>query len=66
MDKDSPLLQRYANMAAIHGKDTKPKLVVRCYLWVCSLHYRQNHPRQLGRPDIVMRKYRTVIFVNGC
>ena len=65
MDKVSTQ-QRHANMAAIHGKDTKPEMVVRCYLWGQGFHYRLNHPRLPGKPDIVMRKYRTCIFVNDC
>ena len=58
--------QRHANMAAIHGKDTKPEMVVRKWLWGQGFRYRLNHPRLPGKPDIVMRKYRTCIFVNGC
>ncbi|MBP3552867.1 MAG: DNA mismatch endonuclease Vsr [Bacteroidaceae bacterium] len=58
--------QRHANMAAIHGKNTKPEMVVRRYLWGHGFRYRLNHPRLPGKPDIVMRKYRTCIFVNGC
>ncbi len=58
--------QRHTNMAAIHGKDTKPEMVVRRYLWGHGFRYRLNHPRLPGKPDIVMRKYRTCIFVNGC
>lgn len=58
--------QRHANMAAIHGKDTKPEMVVRKWLWGHGYRYRLNHPRLPGKPDIVMRKYRTCIFVNGC
>ena len=58
--------QRHINMAAIHGKDTKPEMVVRHYLWEHGFRYRLNHPRLPGKPDIVMRKYRTCIFVNGC
>ena len=53
-------------MAAIHGKDTKPEMVVRKWLWRHGYRYRLNHPRLPGKPDIVMRKYRTCIFVNGC
>ena len=64
-DKLTPL-QRHNNMAAIHGKDTKPEMVVRRYLWGHGYRYRLNHPRLPGKPDIVMRKYRTCIFVNGC
>ena len=58
--------QRHDNMAAIHGKDTKPEMVVRRWLWGHGYRYRLNHPRLPGKPDIVMRKYRTCIFVNGC
>ena len=65
MDKLSKL-QRHNNMAAIHGKDTKPEMVVRKWLWGHGFRYRLNHPRLPGKPDIVMRKYRTCIFVNGC
>ena len=58
--------QRHANMAAIHGKDTKPEMAVRRYLWAHGFRYRLNHPRLPGKPDVVLRKYRTCIFVNGC
>ena len=58
--------QRAYNMAAIHGKDTKPEMVVRKWLWGHGFRYRLNHKRLPGKPDIVMRKYRTCIFVNGC
>ena len=58
--------QRSSNMAAIHGKDTKPEMVVRRWLWGHGYRYRLNHKRLPGKPDIVMRKYRTCIFVNGC
>ena len=58
--------RRSANMAAIHGKDTKPEMVVRRWLWSHGFRYRLNSPRLPGKPDIVMRKYRTCIFVNGC
>ena len=58
--------QRSRCMASIHSKDTKPEILVRRYLFDHGFRYRLNHPRLLGHPDIVMRKYRTVIFVNGC
>ena len=58
--------QRSYNMSCIHGKDTKPEMIVRRYLWGRGYRYRLNHPRLPGKPDIVMRKYRTCIFVNGC
>jgi len=53
-------------MAAIKSKDTKPEMVVRRWLWGHGFRYRLNHPRLPGKPDIVMRKYRACIFVNGC
>lgn len=53
-------------MAAIHSKDTKPELVVRRWLWAHGFRYRLNSPRLPGHPDLVLRKYRTCIFVNGC
>lgn len=58
--------QRHKNMAAIRAKDTKPEIMVRKYLWSHGFRYRLNHPRLPGKPDIVLRKYRTCIFVNGC
>ncbi|MDO5446924.1 MAG: very short patch repair endonuclease, partial [Prevotellaceae bacterium] len=59
-------LQRHNNMAAIRDKDTKPEMVVRRFLWSRGFRYRLNHPRLPGKPDIVLKKYRTCIFVNGC
>lgn len=58
--------QRHDNMAAVHSKNTKPELLVRNYLWHHGFRYRLNCKRLPGRPDIVLRKYRTCIFVNGC
>ena len=58
--------QRHNNMSAIRGKNTKPEIIVRKFLWSHGYRYRLNHPRLPGKPDIVMRKYRTCIFVNGC
>ncbi len=53
-------------MSAIRGKDTKPEIVVRKYLWSHGFRYRLNYSRLPGKPDIVLSKYRTCIFVNGC
>lgn len=58
--------QRHKNMAAIRSRDTKPEMVVRKFLWSRGLRYRVNNPRLPGHPDIVLRKYHTCIFVNGC
>ena len=65
MDKLSSQ-QRHKNMAAIHSKDTKPEMIVRRGLWSRGFRYRLNHKRLPGHPDLVLRKYRTCIFVNGC
>ena len=65
MDKLSKQ-KRHANMAAIRSKDTKPELTVRQGLWKRGFRYRLNSPRLPGHPDLVLRKYRTCIFVNGC
>ena len=58
--------RRSANMAAIHSKDTKPEMIVRKGLWKRGFRYRLNSPKLPGHPDLVLRKYRTCIFVNGC
>ena len=58
--------QRHRCMSAIKGKDTKPELLVRKFLFSRGFRYRLNHPRLPGHPDLVLRKYRTVIFINGC
>ena len=65
MDKLTPQ-QRSKNMAAIRSKDTKPEMVVRRGLWARGFRYRLNDKRLPGHPDLVLRKYRTCIFVNGC
>ena len=58
--------QRHRCMSAIKGKNTKPELLVRKFLFSHGFRYRLNYPRLPGHPDLVLRKYRTVIFVNGC
>ena len=58
--------QRSKNMAAIRNKDTKPEMIVRRGLWKRGFRYRLNYKRLPGHPDLVLRKYRTCIFVNGC
>ena len=65
MDKLSKQ-ERHANMAAIRSKDTKPEMIVRRGLSKRGFRYRLNHKRLPGHPDLVLRKYRTCIFVNGC
>lgn len=58
--------KRSYNMSRIHGKDTKPEKIVRKYLFSQGFRYRKNDARLPGKPDIVLPKYKTVIFVNGC
>lgn len=58
--------QRHKNMAAIRSKNTKPEMAVRRWLWKNGFRYRLNSPWLPGHPDLVLRKYRTCIFVNGC
>ena len=58
--------QRHKNMAAIRSKNTKPEMIVRKGLWSRGFRYRLNSPRLPGHPDLVLKKYRTCIFVNGC
>ena len=65
MDKISAE-QRHKRMAAIRGKNTKPEMIVRRGLWKRGFRYRLNTPKLPGHPDLVLRKYRTCIFVNGC
>ena len=58
--------QRSRCMAAIKSKDTKPEMIVRKYLFSRGLRYRVNNRKLPGSPDIVLRKYKTVVFVDGC
>ena len=58
--------QRQRCMSSIRSKDTRPELAVRRWLWAHGYRYRLNVGSVPGKPDIVMRRYRTAIFVNGC
>ncbi|SCJ11768.1 Very short patch repair protein [uncultured Ruminococcus sp.] len=57
---------RSYNMSCIKGKNTRPEEIVRKYLFSQGFKYRKNDKRLPGTPDIVLPKYKTVIFVNGC
>ena len=57
---------RSYNMSCIKGKNTKPEEIVRKYLFSQGFRYRKNDKKLPGTPDIVLPKYKTVIFVNGC
>lgn len=57
---------RSYNMSQIKSKYTKPEEIVCKYLFSKGFRYRKNDKRYPGKPDIVLPKYRTIIFVNGC
>lgn len=57
---------RSYNMSQIKGKNTKPEERVRKYLFAQGFRFRKNDRKLPGTPDIVLSKYKTVIFVNGC
>ena len=57
---------RSYNMSKIRSAHTKPELVVRKYLYSKGLRYRLHGKKLPGKPDIVLAKYKTVIFVHGC
>ena len=59
-------LQRHRCMSHIRSRNTKPEIKVRQWLWKHGYRYRLCVKGVPGKPDIVMRKYRTAIFVNGC
>lgn len=58
--------QRHLCMSRIKGKDTNPELIVRKYLHAHGYRFRLHEKRLPGKPDIVMKRLHTVIFVNGC
>jgi len=57
---------RSFNMSRIKGKNTKPEMLVRKFLHAHGYRYRLHDKRLPGKPDIVLPKYKTVIFVHGC
>src|SRR5215212_1049052 len=57
---------RSYNMSRIKGKDTKPEMLVRKFLHAQGFRYRLHDKKLPGKPDIVLPKYKTVIFVHGC
>lgn len=65
MDTVTPQ-QRSRMMSRIRSRDTRPELIVRRWLWSRGYRYRKNYRGLPGTPDIVLKKYGTVIFVHGC
>lgn len=57
---------RSMNMSHIRYKDTKPEIIVRSFLHRKGFRFRKNDKRYPGKPDIVLPKYKTAIYVNGC
>lgn len=58
--------KRSSIMAKIKSKDTKPEILVRHFLYSRGYRYRKNVKKMPGTPDIVLSKYKTVIFIHGC
>lgn len=65
MDNHTKEIRSY-NMSQIKRANTKPEVLVRKYLFAEGFRYRKDVKDLPGRPDIVLPKYRTVIFINGC
>ena len=53
-------------MSQVKARDTKPELIVRRFLFSNKLRYRLYDKKLQGKPDIVLRKYKTIIFIHGC
>lgn len=64
-DVHSKKIRSY-NMSKIKGKNTRPEIMVRKFLFSHGFRYRLNVKKLSGKPDIVLSKYRIVIFINGC
>ena len=65
MDNHSKEVRSY-NMSRIRSTNSKPEEIVRKYLFANGFRYRKNDKRYPGKPDIVLPKYKTVIFIHGC
>ncbi len=57
---------RSLNMSKIRGKDTSPEIAVRSFLFRQGFRFRKNDRKLPGKPDVVLPKYKVVVFVNGC
>ena len=58
--------QRHLNMSHIRGKDTSIEVKLRRALFARGFRFRKNVSKMIGKPDIVLPKYKTVIFIHGC
>lgn len=57
---------RSMNMSHIRSKDTKPEIIVRSFLHRNGFRFRKNDKRYPGKPDIILPKYKTAVYINGC
>jgi DNA mismatch endonuclease, patch repair protein len=57
---------RSYNMSRIRSKDTKPEIIVRKFLFSKGFRFRLHDKNLMGKPDIVLPKYKTIIFIHGC
>lgn len=57
--------ERSELMSKIRSRETKPEVILRKILWALGLHYRKNVKSIVGKPDIVLRKYKLIIFIDG-
>ena len=64
-DNHTPEVRSF-NMSRIRSRDTAPEEAVRKYLFSKGFRYRKNDKRYPGKPDIVLPKYKTALFINGC
>lgn len=64
-DVHEPKVRSY-NMSKIKGKDTKPEILVRKFLHANGYRYRLHDKKLPGKPDIVLKKHNSVIFIHGC
>lgn len=64
-DVHEPEIRSY-NMSQIKGKDTKPEIMVRKFLFSMGFRYKLHVKKLPGKPDLVFPKYNSVVFVNGC
>ncbi len=66
MTDNHTALQRHENMSHIRSTGNKPEELVRKHLFSKGFRYRKNDKRYPGKPDIVLPKYKTAVFINGC
>ena len=64
-DVHEPKVRSY-NMSQIKSKNTKPEILVRKFLFSKGLRFRIHDKKLPGKPDIVLKKYNTIIFIHGC